>query len=187
MDDSQIIDLYFRRSEQAIAETAAQYGALCHAIAYNILSDRQDSEECVSDTYMTVWNRIPPEKPHCFSAYLSRITRNLSIDRWRKNHAARRGGGQLVLAIEELDRTLSSGQNVEDLVIGTGLRDCLDRFLKTLPDTERRVFILRYFYLDPISDISRQFGFTQSKVKSMLQRTRKRLKAYLLTQGGTDV
>lgn len=187
MDDSQIIDLYFRRSEQAIAETAAQYGALCHTIAYNILGSRQDSEECVSDTYMTVWNRIPPERPRCFSAYLGKITRNISLDCWRKKHAARRGGGQLVFAIEELDRTLASGQNVEDLVIGMGLRDCIETFLKSLPDTERRVFVCRYFYLDPVADISRQFGFTQSKVKSMLQRTRKKLKAYLLTQGGTDL
>ena len=105
MEDGQIIELFFQRSERAISETDARYGGYCYAIANNILCNRQDSEECVSDTYMTVWNSIPPEKPRCFSAYLGKITRNISLDCWRKKHAARRGCGQLVFAIEELDRT----------------------------------------------------------------------------------
>lgn len=186
MNDSQIIQLYFRRSERAIAETAAQYGSYCHAIAYNILKSHQDSEECVSDTYLTVWNRIPPEKPQCFSAYLGKITRNLSIDRWRKSHAAKRGRGQLSLAVEEMDHTLASPEDPEQTLLQSELADLINTFLSQLPDTERRVFVCRYFYLDAISDICRQFGFGQSKVKSMLLRTRKKLKTYLSEQGGYD-
>lgn len=186
MTDSQIIELYFRRSERAIAETAAQYGAYCHTIAYNILGDQQDSEECVSDTYLSTWNQLPPKRPQSLSAFLGKITRNLSIDRYRKNHAAKRGGGQLVLAIDEMDRTLSSGQNLEAEFLESELTEMINTFLRSLPDTERRVFILRYFHLYAVSDIARNFGFNRNRVASMLMRTRQKLKTYLIEQGGYD-
>lgn len=187
MNDSQILDLYFDRSELAISETASRYGPYCHTIAYNVLCSNQDAEECVSDTYLTAWNQIPPQRPHCLSAYLGKITRNLSIDRLRRNTAAKRGGGQFLLAIDEMDRTLVGTQDLEETVIRTELTEAINTYLRTLPDTERRVFICRYFYLDSIPDIARQFGFGQSKVKSMLLRTRKKLCAYLSTQGGYDL
>ena len=186
MNDSQILELYFRRSEQAITETAARYGAYCHTIAYNILGSAQDSEECVNDTYYTAWNQIPPQRPGCFSAYLGKLTRNLSIDRFRKNHAAKRGGGQLSLAIDELDRTLADPRDPEETVLRSELTETINAFLRTLPDTERRVCICRYFYLDSLPDIARQFGFSTPKVKSMLHRTRNKLKTYLIDHGGYD-
>lgn len=186
MTDNQIIDLYFRRSEQAISETAAQYGAYCHTIAYNIWGNQQDTEECVNDTYLTTWNQLPPQRPRCLSAYLGKITRNLSIDCWRKNHAVKRGGSQLALAIEEMDQTLSSGQDLEAEYLQTELTEQINTFLRTLPDTERRVFILRYFHLYAVADIGREFGFTKNKVATMLLRTRRKLKAYLIEQGGYD-
>lgn len=187
MNDSQILALYLRRSERAITETAAQYGPYCHTIAYNILGNEQDSEECVNDTYFTAWNQIPPQRPNSFSAYLGRITRNLSIDRFRRGHAEKRGGGQLPLAIDELDRILTGPRDLEETIVRSELTDTINAFLRTLPDSERRVCICRYFYLDSIPDIARQFGFSTPKVKSMLHRTRGKLKAYLIKHGGYDV
>lgn len=186
MTDTQIIELYFHRDQRAITETDTQYGAYCHTIAYNILGNQQDSEECVSDTYLSTWNQLPPKRPNCLSAFLGKITRNLSIDRYRKNHAAKRGGGQIVLAIDEMDRTLSSGQSLEDEFMEGELTEMINRFLRTLPDTERRVFILRYFHLYAVSDIARDFGFNRNRVASMLMRTRQKLKTYLIEQGGYD-
>ena len=183
MTDSQIIALYFIRDQRAISETAASYGSYCYQIAYNILSSREDSEECVDDAYMTAWNHIPPTKPSRLQIYLGRITRNLSIDRWRSIRAAKRGSGQLDLAIEELDRTLAGGQDPEEIAIRGELKILLREFLKTLPDTERRVFLCRYWYLDSVGTIAGEFGFSVSKVKSMLLRTRRKLKKYLLEGG----
>lgn len=187
MTDSQIIELYFRRDQRAITETAAQYGAYCHTIAYNILGNQQDSEECVNDTYLSTWNQLPPKRPSCLSAFLGRITRNLSIDLWRKNNAAKRGGGQLVLAIDEMDRTLAAGTSVEDEFMEGELAEIINRFLRTLPDTERRIFILRYYHLYAVADIAADFGFNKNRVASMLMRTRKKLKDYLIAQGGYAV
>lgn len=187
MTDTQIIELYFRRDQRAIAETDAQYGTYCHTIAYNILGNRQDSEECVSDTYLSTWNQLPPKRPNCLSAFLGKITRNLSIDLWRKNHAAKRGGGQIVLAIDEMDRTLAAGQSLEDEFMAGELTKLINAFLRTLPDTERRIFILRYYHLKPVADIAADFGFNKNRVASMLMRTRKKLKDYLTQQGGYEV
>jgi RNA polymerase sigma-70 factor (ECF subfamily) len=187
LTDREIIDLYFRRSEQAIAETDARYGPYCYQIAYNVLIQRQDAEECVNDTYLTVWNRIPPTQPVHFSVFLARITRGLAIDRWRSGHAKKRGQGQLPIALHELDSTLSSGQDADEALMVSELTRLLNTFLRSLPDTERRVFLCRYWYIDSIAEISRQFGFSQSKVKSMLLRTRKKLKAYLFEKGGYAV
>lgn len=187
MTDKEIISLYFSRSERAIQETDKQYGKLCYGVSYNILRNNEDAEECVSDTYMTAWNRIPPTVPDYFSAFLTKIARNLSIDRWRISRAAKRGRGQMELCIHELDRTLSTGQTPEEIVAGAELTWLLEQFLDTLPDTERRVFLCRYWFVESVEEISREFGFSGSKVKSMLFRTRKKLKAYLLEEGGYAV
>lgn len=183
MNDQQIIDLYFSRSEQAILETDAQYGRYCYRIAYNILYCPEDAEECVNDTYLSAWNRIPPTRPNCFSVFLGRITRSLSIDRWRQGHSAKRGKGQLPLAIHELDYCLSTGESMEDHVISV---QTVNTFLRSLKVTERDVFLCRYWYLDSIQEIAEDFGFSESKVKTMLMRTRNKFKQYI-AEGACDL
>lgn len=183
MTDQKLIELYFARSEDAITETAKQYGPLCYTISYNILSNREDAEECVNDTYLSAWNHIPPTRPHSFSVYLSKITRNLSLDRWRQTHAGKRGKGQVSAAAEELEYCLTKGDDPETAYIHKELTQILNEFLGILPHVERKVFVSRYWYLEPIGDIANNFGFTVPKVKNMLMRTRRKLKRYLEQKG----
>lgn len=182
MEDKCIIDLYFERSEQAIAETDAKYGSYCYSIAYNILENREDSEESVSDTYMAAWNTIPPRYPNFFNAFLGKLTRHISIDRWRKRSAYKRGGGEIILALEELENCVDV-HNTEEKFAQRELTRVLNQFLGSLPETERNVFLSRYWYLDSIQAISEFSGFTQSKVTSMLHRTRGKLRRLLDKEG----
>lgn len=154
MDDQKIIDLYWSRSESAISETAAKYGGYCYSIAYNILTNNEDAEESVSDTYMAAWNAMPPRRPSILAAFLGKITRNLSIDRWRSRNRYKRGGGKIILALEELDDCAADPQTVEKAYERKQLAFLLNRFLESLPDTERQVFLCRYWYMDSISDIA---------------------------------
>ena len=183
MDDSKIVEMYWQRSEQAIAETDQKYGKYCYRIAYNILASNEDAEESVSDTYMTAWNTIPPRRPSVLATFLGKITRNLSIDRWRERSACKRGGGQIVLALEELEECIASTENVEQNYAKKELIVAYKRFVEKLPVTERRVFLLRYWYLDSIGDIAQKYGFSESKVKSMLHRTRQKLQRCLAEEG----
>ena len=183
MDDSKIVDLYWERSEQAIAETQKKYGTYCYRIAYNILTSKEDAEESVSDTYMTAWNTIPPRRPSVLATFLGKITRQLSIDRWRTRSAYKRGGGQMVLALEELEGCIASNENVEQTYAKKELLAAYKRFIEKLPVTERRIFLLRYWYLDSIGDIAQKYGFSESKVKSMLHRTRQKLNRCLVEEG----
>lgn len=183
MDDNQIIDLYFRRSEEAITQTDAKYGKLCYSIAYNVLSSREDSEESVSDTYMAAWNQIPPTRPRYFPGFLGKIVRNLSINRWESMRAQKRGGGQTVLALEELGECVDGSSSVEDVCQCRELTAAYQKFIRELPEVQRNVFLRRYFFLDPIAVIAADFGFSQSKVNSMLSRTRSRLKQNLQKEG----
>lgn len=182
MEDSQIIKLYFDRSEQAIQETDTKYGGYCYSIAYNILSNQEDSEESVSDTYLSAWNAIPPRRPPALGAFLGKITRNISIDRWRKQRAFKRGEGQIEIALEEL-RDCVGGESAEDAAIRKEILASLNRFLGTLKETERSVFLCRYWYLDSTEEIAEKSGFSASKVKSMLYRLRKRLHEQLEKEG----
>ena len=183
MDDNAIIDLYWDRSEEAITQTDLKYGRYCYSIAYNILTNRQDAEESVSDTYMAAWNHSPPTRPNVLSTFLGRITRNLSISRWRARGAQRRGGGEPDLAFEELRECVSGKQNVENDLIAREMLNILNQFLKALPRENRIVFMRRYWYLDPIARIATSCGFSQSKVKTMLCRDRKKLKQMLTKEG----
>ena len=183
MDDSKIIDLYWQRSEQAIVETEQKYGKYCYRIAYNILASKEDSEETVSDTYMTAWSAIPPRRPSVLATFLGKITRHLSIDRWRTRNAYKRGGGQMVLALEELEECIASTEDVEQAYAKKELLVAYKRFIEKLPVTERRVFLLRYWYLDSVGDIAQKYGFSESKVKSMLHRTRQKLSRCLAEEG----
>lgn len=182
MEDSEILDLYFARSEQAIAETDQKFGGYCFSIAYNILASREDSEECVSDTYLAAWNAIPPRRPSLLAAFLGKLTRHISIDRWRKVHAQKRGGGEMVLALEEL-WDCAGREDAETALAEKELTRLLNAFLATLPEVERNVFLCRYWYLDSIQTISERAGFTQSKVTSMLHRTRGKLRKKLSEAG----
>lgn len=183
MEDKQIIDLYFARSENAISETADKYGNYCYSIAYNILTNREDSEESVSDTYMAAWNSMPPRRPAILATFLGKITRHLSIDRWRSRNAYKRGGGEMVLALEELEECVSGGESPEQILHRKELAVLFNRLLSELPEIERSVFLCRYWYLDSISDIAEYFAYSESKVKSMLHRTRGKLRKALQKEG----
>ena len=183
MNDEQIIQLFFTRNEDAIRQTDDRYGAKLTRLSENIVGSREDAQECVNDTYHDAWNAMPPHRPSVLSAFLGKITRRISIDRWRKRNAEKRGGGELPLALEELEECVSGSGSVEDEVQRKELEQLLDRFLDALPVTERRVFLRRYWYLDSVQSIARQFGFSRSKTASMLHRTRAKLRALLEKEG----
>ena len=183
MADGHIVDLYWERSENAITETASKYGKYCYSIAYNILTNHNDAEESVNDTYLGAWNSMPPHRPTILSTFLGKITRRIAIKKWQKERAAKRGGGDIVIALEELEDCIPTGQSVEREIETAELGKVIDKFVIRLPLTERNIFICRYWYLDSISEICQQFGFSQSKVKSMLHRTRKKLRVYLEKEG----
>ena len=183
MNDKNIVDLYFNRDEEAITQTDQKYGRYCYSIAYNILMSREDAEESVSDTYMTAWSAIPPRRPSVLATFLGKITRNLAIDRWRERAATKRGGGEVTLALEELEDCVAGRQNVEMEYERKELIRAYVKFLDALPVTERRVFLCRYWYVDSVEAIAEKFGFSQSKVKTMLYRTRAKLRKQLAEEG----
>lgn len=183
MDDNEIIGLYFDRSETAIAETDRKYGGYCYSIAYNILSDREDSEESVSDTYLAAWNNMPPRRPNILSTFLGKLMRYISLDRWKARTAYKRGGGAVPMSLEELEECLPGGENPEKTFVKKELLRCINSFLEALPETERKVFVRRYWYLDSTQDIAQRFGFSQSKVTAMLHRIRGKLRKRLEKEG----
>ncbi len=183
MEDEKIIKLYFDRNEDAISETSEKYGRYLYKIAFNILSNNEDSEESVNDTYMSAWNTIPPEKPNILSAFLSKITRYISLNKYRAKKADKRGGGEIDSAFEEIKECIPSKYNIYDEIETKELAGIISDFLKNLPEAERRIFILRYYYLDSLADISERFGFSKSKTASMLHRTRKKILSHLKKEG----
>lgn len=183
MEDNQIVALYWQRSERAISETAGKYGKYCYTIAYNILYNNEDADESVNDTYMGAWNSMPPNKPDILSAFLGKITRNIALNKWRRKNAQKRGEGQVAVALDELTECIPAGEQVEEKIEAMELARTIDVFLAGLKETERRVFVCRYWYLDPITEICKQFGYSESKVKSMLFRIRNKLQAHLEKEG----
>lgn len=183
MEDERIVELFWTRSESAISETSAKYGKYCHAVAYRILSSEEDAKECVNDTYLDAWNSMPPHRPAILSTFLGKITRRIAIDRWRSRDAKKRGGGEAAITLEELAECVSSGHDVEREVEEKELLEALNAFLGRLSVDERDVFLCRYFFLLPVSEICDKFGFGQSKVKSMLSRTRKKLRDFFVKEG----
>jgi RNA polymerase sigma-70 factor (ECF subfamily) len=181
MQDNKIVDLYFARDEQAIAQTSAKYNTYCMNIAMNILHNREDSEECVNDTLLAAWNSIPPHRPENLSAFLGKLTRNFSINRHKANHAERRGGGEFALSLEELDECIEDPRTLGDDPEELGR--IISEFLYTQPKEMRQVFVRRYFHSESISDIAEYFDMTESKVKSILHRMRHSLKPYLTEHG----
>lgn len=183
MDDSQIIALYWQRNEQAISETSSKYGRYCYKIAYNILSNKEDADESVNDTYIGAWESMPPHRPSILSTFLGKLTRRISINKWRGRTRDKRGGGEIPLALDELSECISSEENVEQTIELQELSRAINKFLSNLSETERDVFVCRYWFLASISEISERFGFSESKTKSMLFRVRGKLQTYLEKEG----
>lgn len=179
MEDAQIVDLYWRRSDEAISETNLKYGSYCRSIAYGILRNREDTEECVEDAYMGAWNAMPDKRPQRLPPLLAKITRNAALNRIAEQNRQCRGGGEIPLCLDELSECIPSGFSVEQEIEEQELGQLLQKFITELPKSERRVFLGRYFYMIPVKEIAQRLGFTQSKVKSMLYRTRKKLMDYL--------
>ena len=177
MEDMQIVELFFERDECAIRMLAEKYGRYCFTVAYNILFDKQDSEECVEDTYIHTWNAIPPQKPNILKAFVARITRNLALDRYEKDHALKRGGGQVDLVYEELEGCI--GSNGDKTVDDITLRAIINDLLKSLPEEQRVMFVKRYWYMESIEDIAAMLNCSVSKVKMSLLRNRARLQKVL--------
>ena len=183
MEDSKIVDLYWERSEQAISETQNKYGHYCLSIARNILHTREDAQESVNDTYLAAWNAMPPNRPRVLSTFLGKLTRRISIDRWRILSADKRGGGNTALALEELAECIPGGSDPEAEVEAKELASTIGSFLDTLSSTERQIFLMRYFDLTNIQNISSKFNMSPSKVKSMLFRIRNKLREHLEKEG----
>ena len=183
MDDHSIIQLYFDRDELAVEETARKYGSYCYTIANNILSNREDALESVNDTYLDTWNAIPPHRPSSLALFLGKITRRISIDRLRRNNAQKRGGGELALVLDELQQCIPSETDVAQEFEKRYLSQIINEFVKALSEKERKVFLCRYWYMDSIKSIARRFGYSESKVKSMLFRTREKLREALRKEG----
>ncbi len=180
-DDLRIIELYFERDEQAIKETDSKYGKLCHSIAYNILNNREDSEECVNDTYVGVWNAIPPTRPNNFMAFICKIARNLSLKRLEFTKREKRSA-DIIISFEELAAVLPDERyapNISDEDIGK----VISEFLRNQKEDAKNVFIRKYYFFDSISEIAKRYSFTESKVKNMLFYTRNKLKDYLIKEG----
>uniref|UniRef100_UPI0040576AFC RNA polymerase sigma factor n=1 Tax=Agathobacter sp. TaxID=2021311 RepID=UPI0040576AFC len=181
IDDLKIIDLYFERDEQAIKETDAKYGKLCHSIAYNILNNHEDSEECVNDTYVGVWNAIPPTRPNNFMSFVCKIARNLSLKRLEFMKREKRSQAVLV-SLDELETVLPDNRFAPYTSIEE-LGSLISSFLRNQKDDARKVFIRKYYFFDSIRDIAERYSYTESKVRNMLFHTRNRLKEYLKKEG----
>lgn len=183
MDDRQIIDLYYAREETAISETADKYGKYCYSIAYRILGDEQDSEECVNDTYLRAWDAIPPHCPDKLAVFLGKITRNLALNRFAYSTREKRGCGKMELVLEELQGCIPTLQSTEQVIEEKLLIECLNEFLYDLPKEKRIVFVKRYWYLQSIQEIAEELNMSESKVKMTLLRIRNKLKKVLEKEG----
>lgn len=183
MQDEEIVELYWQREEAAIHETEKKYGRYLTKIAYNILSDWEDSQESVSDTYLKAWNTIPPQRPGFLAAYLGKLTRRAAIDIYRKRNSAKRKQSEYALSLCELEDCISGGNATEQEVDLHLLSQAINDYLKTLPAEVRDVFVGRYYYADSIHKVASYYNMSEAKVKSILYRTRIRLKEYLEEEG----
>ncbi len=179
MQDEAIVALYWERDEQAIRHTDEKYHIYCQTIADRILRSATDAEECVNDTWLRAWNSIPPQKPSNLRLFLGKITRNLSLDRYRRLHAEKRGGGEMPLLLEELGDCVSGEDTVFEELAKKALAQTLQSFLSALSIRDRTIFLKRYFYAMSVSDIARQMGMTENNVSKVLSRTREKLKLCL--------
>lgn len=182
MDDNRIIELFFERSEQAVTELSAKYGRVCMSVAANVLNDRCDAEECVNDALYAVWNTIPPKKPDSLIAYVCRIARNLSVNRFKRNSAQKRGGAR-DLCISELDECLPSGDAAEERFETKELSRLIDEYLDGLDRTNRMLFVRRYWYMDSFEKLAKTAGLSAGAVRTRLTRMRGALREFLESRG----
>lgn len=178
-----ILHLLMQRDEDAIPKMEETYGAYCTRIARNILDDPNDAEEILSDTWLRVWNAIPPENPASLKLYIGRITRNLSFDRFRNQSRKIRYNGELPLALEELSECIGTACTPETALEAKELQQAVSRFLGTLSKRDRQIFLLRYYYVETAEEISKRFSIRPPLVRTVLSRTRKKLKVYLQKEG----
>ena len=183
MQDEKIVDMYWARSEDAIAETSKKYGRYCMSIAYNILQSAEDSKECVNDTYLRAWNAMPNDRPDRLSAFLGKITRNLALAKWEYNTAEKRGGGRMEAVFEELGECVSGSECTEDVVDRLIREDLINTFLGGLRRELRDIFVARYWQMYSVSEIARLYGISESKVQVSLHRMRNTLKDILEKEG----
>lgn len=182
MDDIKIIALYNERNECAISESNQKYGNFCYVIAFNILNDNSDSEECVNDTWYRAWNAIPPEQPASLKGFFGKITRNLALDKYKFNRRQKRGSGETELAWEEL-KTEDISNPVEKELLLKELGEKISLFLNKISERDRNIFIARYYFVYPVSEIASRFGLNEKYVANILSRTRKRLLKFLAERG----
>lgn len=183
MEDEQIVNLYWQREESAIRETERKYDRYLSKIAYNILADREDSRESVNDTYLAAWESMPPHRPSVLSAYLAKLTRRISIDRFRYRTRNKRMGSEYAVSLSELGDCVSGGNTTEEIVNVKLLADAIGIYLRLQSEEARTAFIARYYFLDPIREVAATCGISESKCKTLLHRTRVGLKAYLEKEG----
>ena len=183
MEDSRIVELYWQKNPDAIKETDKKYGAYCFAVADHILRSKEDSEECVNDTWLNAWNAMPPQKPARLQMFLAKITRNLAFNRFSVRSAEKRGGGEIILVLDELAECLAGESDVESEYEARELGQCIRRFVRALPERDGSVFLRRYFFTESVAEISKRLGLTQNNVMVILSRTRKKLKTNLIKEG----
>lgn len=180
MEDTKIIDLFWERDESAIRETEITYGRYCRTIAFNILGDEEDVQECLNDTWLGAWNSIPPARPACLSAFLAKITRNLAISKYRAKYAKKRTGDRLSDSLDELGECIPvSNDNVSQAIDRRILAEAINGYLDTCSEKQRKIFVRRFFYFDSIAEISQMYGIGQSDVKVTLMRMRRSLQKIL--------
>ena len=179
MEDERIIELYWARDEEALRQTGLKYGPYCRAIALRILEDPQDSEECVSDAWLRAWNAIPPERPAALRAFLAALTRHLALNRARDASRLKRGGGQAVLALDELRDSVPDGGGPERVCEDRAVTEAIERWLRAQPTEHRVAFLRRYWYCDSVADVAARMGWPEQRTASLLRRLRLRLKTHL--------
>ena len=178
-----IVELYFQRNADAIKETDSKYGSYCYTIADNILHNKEDSEECVNDTWLSAWNAMPPQRPTMLRMFLAKITRNLSFNRFNTRSAKKRGGGEIHLVLDELAECIASESDTENEYIAKELEESVRLFVRALPEREGNVFVRRYFFTEPVSMIAKRYSMTDNNVMVSLGRTRRKLKEHLRQEG----
>ncbi len=182
MEDERILKLFWARQEDAIAQTERKYGKMCSSIAYNLLLNLQDAEECVNETYLGLWNSIPPQYPKVFSAYIAKLVRNISMKRLTYLNAQKRAADSIV-SIHELEQTIPDRNCIDDHVTAEELTKYIGVYLASIDYESRNIFLRRYWFFDSICEIATRFGISESKVKSQLFRTRNRLYSFLIKEG----